>query len=684
MTKLYTTLYTLSAFTFISLYSIAQEEDPSCLPPSKKAQKSITLGSASTDPQAAVVHFNKALAEAPDNAGVYFAYGKYAYETGLEYFKNEPNPAKGERSFKKAEEMMEKAAEYCSDYNSDIYYILGVVNYSQEEIEVAVGWFQKFMDFKSPDMTRYSPSYLDQKKDVKEILAQFEEEKNLISNEVPFKPQIVKQVSTAERDEYFPMISPDNELMFFSRKGDNKSMGDVVSVIQEEISYAKRLNDDNQFDVGKAIGAPFNDPTFTNYGASTLSVDNKEMIICACSKVVIEGQNYNNCDLYSTTFERIGINADDYKWSPLVNLGPKINSANGWEGQPSLSADGQTLFYATNRPTTQDNDIYMAKRNPDGSWGEAKPMDELNTAGKDKGPFLHQDSETLYFVSSSTDERKGVGGLDIFYSRFEDGKWGKPKNIGFPINSKDDELGLFVSIDGKLAYFSSQSGGNWNIYSFELYEQARPKKVSILKGELSDPNGDPVVNATIEVAYADSKTVEQVKVNGNDGRYAVILKQDVPQDVMVSVKKEGAAFDSKLITKEELKVADVKFSSDLAVKELKVGEAYTINDILFNTTSADLTDRSKFILREFIRYLKKNEKITILIQGHTDDEGDDKLNLDLSDRRARSVREYLTAQGINPKRLTSKGFGEAMPKVPNDSPENKAKNRRTDFVIVGM
>lgn len=676
--------FALFTFTALLFAQEADNIDPSCAAPSKKVQKMLDNALNTKDPMASVTFFNKALAAEPELAAVYFTYGKYVYEAGLEYFKTETTPAKGERAFKKTEELMLKASEYCSDYHSDIYYILGVVNYAQEEVDNAIRYFKLFMDFKNPDVTKYSAAYLDQKKDVKEILAQFEEEKNLIQNEVPFKPVIVKQVSTVEDDEYFPMISPDNELMFFCRKGDRKNLGDNISNVLEEISFAKRISENNEFDKGKAIGAPFNDPSFSNYGASTVSVDNKEMIICACKKVKIEGQDYNNCDLYSTTYEKVGINADDYKWTALENLGAKINTPNGWEGQPSLSADGNTLYFATNRPTTRDNDIYVAHRNPDGSWGEAKALDEINTDGKDKSPFLHQDSETLYFVSSSTEERKGIGGLDIFYTRMDNGKWTKPKNIGFPINSKEDEIGLFVSIDGKLAYFSSQSGGNWNIYSFELYEEARPKKVAIVKGDLNDPDGNPVVDATIEVSYSNSTQVEKVKVNGNDGKYAVILKQDTPQDVMVSVKKDGAAFDSKYITKEEIKQSGIKFSTDLAVKELKVGESYTINDILYTTTSAELNERSKFILREFARYLKSNEKISILIQGHTDSDGDDAKNLELSDRRAKGVRDYLITQGIAEKRLQAKGFGETQPKVSNDSPENKALNRRTDFVILGM
>jgi outer membrane protein OmpA-like peptidoglycan-associated protein len=366
-------------------------------------------------------------------------------------------------------------------------------------------------------------------------------------------------------------------------------------------------------------------------------------------------------------------------------LGSNINTPGGWEGQPSLSADGNTLYYTVSRPNSRNNDIYISRRGNDGKWGVAQAFDEINTNGKDKSPFLHQDSETLYFVSECTKDRPGVGGLDIFYIRYENGKWTAPKNIGYPINSEADELGLFVSIDGTVAYYSSRVGGNWNIYSFELYEEARPKSVAVLKGELKDENGEPVKNAVIEIAYEDSEEVTQVKVNGDDGKYAVIVKTEKKQDVMVTVKKKGHAFDTKLIAKEEFEKEDVAVrDKDLSVRKLKVGEAYTIKEILYATNSASLTTSSKFILRGFARFLRENPTLTVSIQGHTDDVGDDAENLDLSERRAKGVEKYIQSLGIGVNRLSAKGYGESMPKVENISSFNRSQNRRTDFFIEGL
>lgn len=660
--------------------AIAQTEDESCLPPGKKVMKLIETGQKATNTKDAAISFNAAIEAAPDNAMAYYEYGMLAYEQGMKAFETNPNPAVGERTLAKSLDMFKQAIEQCSDYHANCFYYIGVILYSQKNTEESMRYFQQFVDYKGSSPERYPSDYDKKLKDVKEVLGQLSAEQELLANKVPFDPKMVQNVSST-LDEYFPMISPDNELMFYTRKVNRNNLGDLQSNWVEEFTYSKRPSMNGLFDKGTPFGLPFNDGTFQSYGAATMSVDNKEMVICACKDMEVRGQKYRNCDLYSTTFERSGTGGNDFMWSPLVNMGPGINTNDGWEGQPTLSADGNTLFYTAMRSSTRDNDIFMATRDENGKWSAGRPFDEINTDGKDKSPFLHQDSETLYFVSTSTDTRKGVGGLDIFYCRMENGKWSKPKNIGYPINTSEDELGIFVSTDGNLAYYSSKNLGDWNIFGFELYKEARPKSVAIVKGDLLDNTGHPIENATIEIAYANSDKVEKVKVNGSDGKYAAIIKTDNPQDVMVTVKKEGHAFDSKLISKEELTKTTAIKGTDLAVRPLEAGSAYTINDILFATNSSTLNSKSEFILKQFGRFLKENPTITIMIQGHTDDLGDDAQNMKLSEERANEVKRFLIAQGITSNRLSSKGFGETLPKVPNNSDKNRAVNRRTDFLI---
>lgn len=681
MNRFYFSLY----FLLLPLIGLSQEESEACLPPSKKVLKLIDAGNNAKDASSAVTNFKAAIEMDESNAMAYYEYAVYAYTKGVEYYDTYPNPAKGDKSFQTAETLFQQTLDACPDYHANCFYFLGVINYKQDDMATAVDWFKKFKAFRHSDVSRYSEDHSKMLSDVENVISKYEKEQSVKENAVPFHPVIVKNVSTSDQ-EYFPMISPDNELIFYTRKLDARNYGDLRSNIVEQLTVSKRPDMHSDFDGGTKLPDPFNNGSVQSYGATTLAVDNKEMILCACKQETVYGQPYMNCDLYRTTYvlEEVA-GKKKYKWAPLENMGPKINTPDGWEGQPSLSSDGQTLFYTVNRPTSRNNDIYIVERNEDGTWGDPRPFDEINTDGKDKSPFLHQDSETLYFVSQVTEDRPGVGGLDIYYIRKEGDKWTEPKNIGFPINSEADELGLFVSIDGTLAYFSSYVKGVWNIYSFELYQEARPQKVALLKGELKDDNGQPVKDAKIEIAYEGNDEVTEIKVNGDDGKYAAIVKTKDKQDVMVTVKKEGHAFDTKLIAKEELDKKDVVIrGKDLEVKELKVGSAYTINDILYGTNSYVLSDRSKFILKGFARFLKENPSISVSIQGHTDDVGDDNENLLLSDKRAHGVKDYLVSLGIEENRLKAKGYGETVPKVPNTSSSNRAKNRRTDFIIDGM
>jgi outer membrane protein OmpA-like peptidoglycan-associated protein/tetratricopeptide (TPR) repeat protein len=673
-------------FTFLLLMPtvlFSQVEDESCMEPGKKTLKIIEKAKKEAPPEASTL-FREAIGEEPDNAMAYYEFAIYAYENALKIYESDPDPKRGDNYMKVAEKLFIQTIERCSDYHSNCYYYLGIINYTFDNQKEAMKYFKQFQNFDSKEMDRFSNDHEKRLKDVSEVLGKFKEEQSFYETEVPFSPNKVKNVSTGQ-DEYFPMISPDNELIFYTRRVDRTAKGDIISSIKEEFTWSKRKDNRTYFDGGKPLNAPFNDGHFDSYGAATLSVDNKEMIICACRDENVRGQTYRNCDLYGAFYERTGKGGNDYVWSELKNLGDGINTIDGWEGQPTMSADGNTLYFAAIRPTTQNDDIFYSKRLADGSWGPAQPFTEINTPGKDKSPFFHQDSETFYFVSSVSAQRKGLGGTDIFYIRKQDDEtWSKPKNIGYPINTDEDEIGLFVSIDGKDAYFSSRQKGVWDIYSFELYEEARPKAVVIVKGELNNEDNTPIEDVEIEIAYSNSDKVDKIRVNGNDGKYAAVVKLEDKGDVMINVKKEGHAFDSQIITKEELAKGETIRSKDMEVREIKVGEPYTINDILYNTASEELSERAQFILKQFARFLNDNKDFTILIQGHTDDEGIADKNLKLSERRALGVKNFLIQNGIDKSRLSAQGYGQTQPKVPNSSAENKRKNRRTDFVIEKM
>ena len=674
-------LILLSFFSFNRVHS--QENDP-CVTNDKKLMKLLATAMAEDNFGDKTEKFSEAIQKFPDNAETYFLYARACELEGARLAKDAKTKNQGEALQQKSVYFYQASIKKCPNFHADCYYKIGITLLSTGDLKNALPYLKKFVDFPEDNYSVLPQDFIQKRAELNAIIEDIEFEKNLRENPVPFSPSKVLNVSSG-LDEYFPMISPDNDFIFFTRKVDNTNLGNIANLIEEEFTLASRLNEgQNTFTYGERLPDPFNDGSFYNYGTATLSVDNKEMIICACKKETVYNQDYLNCDLYSTKFKRSGKGGNDFEWTPLVNMGPKINTKDGWEAQPSLSADGKLLFFTSFRKGSRDNDIYLSERQTDGSWSVAKPFDVVNTAGKDKSPFFHQDGETLYFVSSCSNSRKGLGGLDIFYIRRENNGWTKPENIGYPINSEQDELGLFVSTNGKVAYYSSDKDGDWNIYAFDLYEKARPQEVVILKGTLIDDSGNPISEAKIEVSCNESGETQTFDVNGDDGKYAAVVKVSNPQDVTISVSKEGLAYNAKVVEKE---VFENRKSSNIQIGNIKTdsikpGQAYQLDEIYFATDSWELNKRSILLLNGFSSYLKKNPNLKISVNGHTDDIGDDEKNRILSQKRAESVKSYLVEKGVSDEQIEAMGFGETKPRVPNSNDANRAKNRRTEFQIL--
>ena len=600
------------------LFNLSFGQNDPCITTDKKQKKSIEEAKMESDFEKSTVLYSAILQKYPDNAEAPYLYAKRCYTYAMRCFDKETTIGVGEQNLKKSFVLFQLALKKCPTIHADCPYYIGSILLSNGDKEKAAKSLQVFLDFPQDDFTRLPNDYETKKTQVIKFLTDYEEEKKLLENPVPFEPTKVVNVSSA-LDEYFPMISPDNDLMFFTRKVDRTNLGDIATNVREEFTVATKNTSNNQFTSGQPLPNPFNDGSFYNYGTASLSVDNKEMIICACKMEKVYNQNYLNCDLYTTTFKRSGKGGNDFKWAPLVNMGEGINTKDGWEAQPSLSADGKLLFYTTLRKGSRDNDIYYSQRQEDGSWSSAIPFDIINTVGKDKSPFFHQDGKTLYFVSSNSNERKGLGGLDIFYIRKEGDNWSEPKNIGFPINSENDELGLFISTDGKTAYFSSTNEGDWNIYGFDLYQEARPQEIILVKGQLLDENGNGIKNASITINYNESGKSNTFQVNGDDGKYTAVIEVSKKEDITISVNKEGFAYNGLVIEKE---VLENNSNTIIQTENLKMdivleGKAYNLSDIFFESESYELNKKSLALLLGFSNYLLQNTKISISINGHT-------------------------------------------------------------------
>jgi len=574
----------------------------------------------------------------------------------------------------------------CSEFHADVYYNLGVMYYAQKADCMASEYFDKFSKFPSDDEKRLSRKYATQLEDIEDIKYEIDFYCNYFKDKKPFSPKVVEIVSTASRHEYLPMISADNEILLYTAEFDQKFKGDVMVQKVQEFTMSNRSEANELFGTGIKMPKPFN--VGPRYGGATISLNNKNLFICSC----IKQAGIFNCDIFSTKYEVVEVDGKEERiWSELKNLGPNINGPDTWEAQPSLSADGKTLYFASARAESiqQSIDIYYSEKQPDGSWGKAINCGRpINTIGNDKAPFMHSDSKNLYFVSQCSQERLGAGGYDLFYTRQnDDGTWDIPKNMGYPINTEGDEEGIIVSADGEQGYISSngiKGGiGKKDIFSFNLPEEAKPDKIIIMKGKVDAENIEEIKDAKLKVRYQSGKVVEQEISISDEGDYVAVANVGSgKEDVLIEIEKEGSAYESKLIKKEETDNTFIK-EQGIAIKEIKKGSMHTINDILFASNSSEISTASKLVLQGFASWLKQNPEINIEIQGHTDDVGNNADNHALSEDRAYSVMEYLSVDGgVKASRIKFKGYGETKPLAPNDSPSNRNKNRRTDFLIL--
>lgn len=647
----------------------AQDGDKCAEPSDKKVLKLLAEAGNAKDPMERHRKLKQSLEADPDCATCLLRTGISAYmrasEAGV--------------SLDPALRYLEKLNGDCPDYHTDLPYYLGVIKYRKGDRKEAYEHFKHFEELPFKGSERQRKSYDRKLAEVQEVMSELAFEMEFYKNSIPFEPKVLRNVSTRD-DEYLPMFSPDNELIFFTRKSMYKAKGDIVPREVEQLTQAERKDVNSDFNSGLAMESPFN--VGDNYGGVTLSVNNKEMFITVCKPVTSQ---YKNCDIYRTHFD-LKFNPDNAKqewvWSGLENLGDKINTP-GWEAQPSLSSDGKTLYFATIREGSRKTDIYYSTRIGRTEWSEAKPLPSpINTDSDDKAPFMHSDSRTLYFASKGL---KGAGGYDIFYTRLkDDGTWTTPKNMGHPINTDQDEHGLIVSADGKTAYFASsrfKGVGKLDIYGFDLPEEARPDEILIVKGRVKNESGKAVKDAKVEIKYMDTKETEIIDVDEQDGGYAAVVHLKTAGDVLVTVKKEDHVFDSRAFTEKDAGKGGV-VKADLEVKKIEVGKAYRVNDINYATNKAEITKASTYILENLITFLEENPTIRIAIHGHTDNVGGMEENMTLSKNRASNVMQYLLDRKVAAGRLSFEGFGPTKPIASNDSDEGRAKNRRTEFVIV--
>lgn len=670
----------LVSFFVFTLFqqAIAQEviEGAECdLPGNKKVQKLYESAEGERTSFKRREIYKEVLKEEPRHYKANFYYAEEIIERSKKDLKIDVRAAK---------KPLEIVLEECPTFHPYTYYYLGSLALGAKEYEKALDFFEKFMHFEYADGLMYPKDFDEKMAEVEQMKATAIYYRDIYKNPVPFDPQVVKGISSHD-NEYLAIISPDNELALYIRNYHKKSKNELTPKWVEEFTYSER-NPDGGFDEGKPFPPPFN--MTDNVGGAMITLDNKTMYLTIC-KMNSKG-NYKNCDIYTSS------NADG-EWTEPKALGPGVNGDESFEGQPTITADGKTLYFVSIRKDDMNDgshmDLYESQLGENGEWSEAKNLGPtINSKGDEKTPFIHTDSQTLYFSSgdglmNNEAGHPGLGGFDIFYTRKdESGNWIKPTNIGYPINTEKDDVSFFVSTGGKTAFFSSNEldigVGGWDLYSFELYREARPEAFNIVKGTVGkDP--DLSKQAKIELKNVRTKEVTEVPIDSVSGQYVTVVQAS--DDYIMTVKNEDAAFNSVYIASDTTpKVVDKPIKVDVEVKKMKSGGTYKINNINYETNSYELDDVSKVMLAEFAAFMKGKPKMKVAIHGHTDIVGSAEDNLVLSQNRSKSVYEFLISQGIDKSRLSYKGFGKSKPIDTNQTEEGRAKNRRTEFVITSM
>jgi OOP family OmpA-OmpF porin len=464
--------------------------------------------------------------------------------------------------------------------------------------------------------------------------------------------------------QYFPVLTADEQQLIFTRRLTNDPNADediVVSVKDREGRWQSPVS------ISKNINSKLNE------GTSTISADGRKLIFTSCSG----RDGYGSCDLY----ESIKIGSD---WTTPKNLGPLVNSS-AWESQPSLSADGRTLYFVSDRKSGYGRrDIWYSQLDDQGRWTKAvNAGTQINSQYDEISPFIHANNQTLFFASNGL---PGFGGYDIFYCERDGETWSKPKNLGAPINDHKDQFSLFITANGLKGYYAQeeqqpQGGSISKIYELRIPEKQQIKQRSTyVKGVVVDDETNEKLKATIElIDLATNQVVSMVDSDSISGEYLMVLTTG--SDYALYVNKMGYLFQSLHFNYEE--VSDFKsINIDIRMSRAKTGSVVVLNNIFFAVDRYELIDKSVSELEKLIKFLNDNPTVAIEISGHTDNTGSGSYNIELSHKRAQSVYTYLVNHGISPKRLQPKGYGSNRPIASNDSEEGKKLNRRIEFRVI--
>jgi outer membrane protein OmpA-like peptidoglycan-associated protein len=451
-----------------------------------------------------------------------------------------------------------------------------------------------------------------------------------------------------------------------------------LTVDGNKLVFNKRINGDEDFYESNKVNGIWQKATpiagkvntNLNEGAQNISQDGEWLIFTGCKYP----EGYGSCDLYISVKNKKG------EWSEAVNMGSTINTE-AWESAPTLSADKRDLYFSSTRPGGFGGSDIWVSHNVNGLWQKPENLGAVINTNKDDGcPYIHADNQTLYFNSSG---HAGYGANDLFVARRnEKGIWQVPENLGYPVNTVDEEGSMIVAADGKTAYYASDKGEAKNkidLYQFELREEIRAQKTLWVKGNVYDKKTNATLPSTVELTTIDSGFVLSKLKTDEAGNYLITLP--VGKNYAFNVNRKGYLFYSENFALKGTNV-DSPLVINIGLQPIEKGALIILKNIFFDSKKADLQTSSFLELDKVAALMQENPKLVIQISGYTDNVGKPADNLLLSNNRSKAVVNYLLKKGIGVKRLMSKGFGETKPIAANNTELGKAQNRRTEMSVI--
>jgi outer membrane protein OmpA-like peptidoglycan-associated protein len=569
-----------------------------------------------------------------------------------------------------------------------VYYDLAYAEWSEALYEDALKHAKIYQSFPGAN-----PEML---KEIEWLIANCSFAAEAVKHPYPFNPvNVGAGVNTAD-PEYFPTLTVDQKQLLYTRH---------VNYQQEDFFVSTNI--DGYWNTGEAM--PPNINTYYNEGAPTYAPDGRTLIFVGCIDERLGGygegrRGYGSCDLFIT--QKVG-----KTWLDPINLPGGVNSQH-WETQPSLSADGKTLYFirgpikGTGARNIRNGDIYVSYLQEGGGWSVAEKLpDNINTPASESSVLIHPDGQTLYFSSNG---HIGMGGYDLYMcTKRPDGTWSDPKNLGYPINTQHDENSLLVYADGKLAVFASDRPGglgSLDLYEFEMPEELRPTRTIYMTGTVFDAKTNVKLQA--EFRLIDLETGQEVIYSFSDSKTgSFLVTLPINKDYALLVEKEGYHPYSVNFNLTVPENSTEPYHRDVPlIADSEIGTEIRLENVFFDLDSYVLRPESYIELDKLAEYLKANPTMKIELQGHTDSQGDDAHNLELSKNRAKAVMDYLVTKGIAKERLTSKGFGETVPatitvdgapvtlteayitalKTDKEKKDAHQQNRRTVYVVKSL